>query len=473
MRKIVLLIFFILFASADDAYKDLSLEDAIGILKEKNIEVSIAQMDIKIKEFESKIAQGYSYGSLDIVQSIMRSNDAGNVFGFKLSSREASFADFGFAEFLAPMGEVLEGINANPGGLPAGFTNGMGSILDIEPKDLNYPDARNYFQTKLQYMAPLYTGGKLEQYEKITKALIHLSSLDEKKVLSQKIYELKKSYQDMALLESFITNLNIVKANIEKLENMAQNMVMEGYAKKVDVLEVQSKKANVVRMLNTSQANKELLYHFLSFLLDKTVTSIQTAPIKELEVGKVSKEDIQNNLDILKVLKAKEITSMAIKVQEASFKPEAGFFAQYSSSDNSLFGDFLDHDGYTVGVQIKFNLYNGGIDSAALQKARIEDMKLSRQIALAKNGIWLQVSKIKTEIKSLDFDIDSLEKELELSRAIYENYLGRYQEKLVSINDVIIKQSLQIEQILKLKEVQNKKSDKVFELQKILNGDNI
>ena len=44
----------------------------------------------------------------------MRSNDAGNVFGFKLQSREATFGDFGFTEFLAQMPGL-------PGNAPVAF----------------------------------------------------------------------------------------------------------------------------------------------------------------------------------------------------------------------------------------------------------------------------------------------------------------------------------------------------------------
>jgi uncharacterized protein involved in exopolysaccharide biosynthesis len=77
------------------------------------------------------------------------------------------------------------------------------------------------------------------------------------------------------------------------------------------------------------------------------------------------------------------------------------------------------------------------------------------------------IDKIKTEIKSLESEINSLEKELDFAREVYENYLGRYQEKLVSINDVIIKQSIEIEKTLKLQEAKNKRNEKVFLLEKI------
>ena len=441
--------------ASTEAYKNLSLEEAISILKKDNLEINVAKFDEKIKTFEHEIAVGYSYGKLDLTQSAMRSNDAGNVFGFKLQSREASFADFGFSEFLNHLPSPLDP-----------------SVLEVQPKDLNYPKARNHFQTKLQYQLPIYTGGKLEQYGKITKALEKMSRLDTQKVVNEKIYQLKKSFFDIYLLNSYLHNLQIIRNNMIKLENMAQSMIDEGYAKKVDLLEVQSKKANVIRMLNQAKANKKLVYHFISFLLNAKVNSI-AGSYEVIQPKILDKDKILNqNLDIKKAKQGLAITDMAIDLQKAANLPQVGAFVEYSSADNTFLGNFADHDAYTIGMQLKWNLYNGGIDQKSIEKARVKNLKVRSQVDLAIKGIALHVDKILTEIKSYDFDINSLEKEIELTRTIYKNYLGRYQEKLVSINDVIIKQSLEIEKVLKLKEIENHRSDKILELDKIADGEN-
>lgn len=442
-----------IFASTE-AYKNLSLEEAISILKKDNLEINVAKFDEKIKTFEHEIAVGYNYGKLDFVTSAMRSNDAGNVFGFKLQSREATFGDFGFADFLSP---------------PPGTTD----ILKVQPKDLNYPDARNHFQTKLQYQLPIYVGGKLEQYGKITKALEKMSRLDTQKITNEKIYQLKKSFFDIYLLNTYLHNLEIIQNNMIRLEKMAQSMIDEGYAKKVDLLEVQSKRANVVRMTNKAEANKKLVYHFISFLLNAKVESIsgnyEKVEAKTLDIDKI----LNQNLDIKKAKQGLAITDMAVDLEKSANLPQIGAFAEYGSADDTFLGDFADHDSYTFGVQLKWNIFNGGVDNKNIEKARVENLKVQSQVDLAIKGITLKVEKITTEIRSFDFDIRSLEKELELTRSIYKNYLGRYQEKLVSINDVIIKQSLEIEKILKLNEVQNSRASKILELEKIANGEEI
>ncbi len=430
----------------------LSLNDAITLLKEQNLEIKAAALDAKNAHNDLKISQGYTYGSLDFTQNVVRSNEAGNVFGFKLSSREADFGDFGFSE--------VDLQNPNP------------NLLSIQPKDLNYPGYQNFFQSKLTYSVPLYTGGKLSSYEKIAQEMEKIKQLDTANVTAEKIYQTRKSYYDMALLNHSIEQLGVIQKNISTLETTTGQMFKEGYAKKVDVLEVQAKRANVERMLGEMKANKKLLFHYLSFLLNQNVTEI-VPPSDDRAQTSINETDVlSNNIDLKKGSHGLKVRSSMIDVASAPFLPTIGAFAEASSADNSFLGDFSDHAGYTVGAKLSWNLFNGGIDNHTLEKARIDHLKTSTEVELAKKGVALQYDKIKTEIESLDYQIVSLQKELDLSNAIYTNYEGRYRENLVSMSDLIIKQSQQIEKIINLQMVKNQRNERIFALEKLSNGAN-
>lgn len=66
---------------------NLEVEQAIAILKSNNLELKISQFNEQMKAYEAAAAKGHHYGKLDLSVTGMRSNDAGNVFGFKLQSR--------------------------------------------------------------------------------------------------------------------------------------------------------------------------------------------------------------------------------------------------------------------------------------------------------------------------------------------------------------------------------------------------
>ena len=218
-------------------------------------------------------------------------------------------------------------------------------------------------------------------------------------------------------------------------------------------------------------SNKKLLYHYLSFLLNEKVTSIKL-PSLEVAVPLVSNSDIiNNNLDIQMANNGLGIKKSMINVAQSAYYPMVGAFAEISTADNKFLGDANDHRSYTIGARVTWNIFNGGGDSAALEKSRLEYIKTRTQVALANSGIELQTEKVKTEIESLNADIVSLKKELTLADEIYKNYEARYKEKLSSMSDVIIKQSEQIQKILQLQQTLNKRNEKIFELEKLANGE--
>ncbi|SFP49325.1 TolC family protein [Hydrogenimonas thermophila] len=428
----------------------LTLEQALTLVKQNNLEIKVAQDDVRMKELDIDVAKGYNYGSLDLVINALRSNDAGNVFGFKLQSREATFGDFGFADFLNP---------------PPGTTD----PLVVQPKDLNHPEARNHFQEKIQYQVPLYVGGKLNKYGQIAQKMAEMSRLDKQKVVNEKIFQTRKTFYDIALVNSYIKNLKIILNNVEELEDTVANMVKEGYALDIDLLQVKSKKADVLRMLNQAKLNRDLAYQFLSFLVDDKVESVAIAD-KDVPMPIMSKEEMLNrNIDIQKAKMGLKITDLALGVERASFYPQIGAFAEYGSADDQFMNDFSDKDAYTVGVQLKWNIFNGLIDKSKYEKARVQNLKVRHQVELAKKGIALKIDKIITEIKSKEYDIKSLQEKVKLARRVYENYYNRYKEGLISINDVLIKNSEEIQAVLKLAETRNARNDKVFELENIIN----
>jgi len=429
----------------------LSLPAALEILETNNLEIKTAALDIQSAHCDTSIAKGYNFGSLDLTQSAMRSNEAGNVFGFKLSSREADFGDFGAKEFMA---------------------NFMAGTPDYStpPKDLNYPSYQNYYQTKLTYMVPLFVGGKLSAYSDISSRIEEIKKLDSEQMKTEKRYELRKSYYDMALLQNSIDHMTTIHKNISTLESTTQMMVQEGYAKKVDLLEVEARKANVERSLTEMEANKKLLYHYLSFLLNTPVTEIEL-PTSDYLVSAISEKDVlENNTNLKKAAQGLEIRESMVNVAYAPFLPQVGAFAEASSADDTFLGDFNDHKAYTIGAKLSWNLFNGGIDKNGLEKARIDKMKTITEVELAKKGIALQYDKIRTEIESLNSQVNSLEKEQELADQIYKNYEGRYHEHLASMSDVIIKQSMQIEKVLNLQMVKNQRNERIFALEKLSNG---
>ena len=460
MRKIILILLNILILNASQMTNNepLSLQRALEILNSNNLEIKAASIDVNSAKAKADSVSGTHWGKLDFVQDFANSNDAGNVFGFKLTSREATFGDFGAGEFMSSMD-------------PSSPNYVAGGDYTTPPQDLNYPEARNFFQSKLKYEIPLFTGFQISSYSDIMNSMTKMKSLDKDKVINEKEYELRKSYFDMALLSNSMRNLETILENIIKLEHMTKSMIEVGYAKRVDILEVQAKKGNVERLISQMQYNQKLLYHYISFLLNDEVTSIEI-PTTNVEMPNFSDEDIlAKNIDIQRATTGLEVRRSMTDVSKSAYYPMIGAFGEVATADDSFLGDANDHMAYTVGARLTWNVFNGGIDSSKIEEAKLNQLKTASMIQLAKHGIKLKIAKIRTEIETYDSEVDSLQKELKLSNEIYKNYEGRYKEKLSSMSDVIIKQSEQIQKVLQLQQALNKRNERIFALEKLANGD--
>ena len=440
MRWLIVTLFSLTLLGANER---LTLEVALQKVRQNNLELFAAKLDEEIASFEDEAARNSSFGSLDITQNALRSNDALSVFGFKLQSREATFGDFGFSS----------AVPLNP---------------TTQPTDLNYPKARNHFQTTVEYSIPLYTGGQMGAYQKITQSLKALKSLEKDQLQAQKIFEVKKSFYTLSLLEKHLEHLRIVDENIAKIQGLTIAMHEEGYAKKVDILEVEARKSDVERLIHQAKSNHKILLHFLSFLLNEKVSSIALVEEDVLMIQGSEKELLTRNHDVQKAYRGVEISHAQMDVAQSAFLPKIGAFAQYGSSDNRFLNDFSEKESYTLGIQLKWNLFKAGVDKAGLEKARVAFLKAKTMLSLAEQSSFLQWEKIVTQIEHETYEIEHLKKEYRLAQAIYENYAQRYAEKLVSIHEVMMKQSDEIGKMLKLREAQNRRNEKIFELETLI-----
>ena len=121
--------------------QSVNFDRILNLTLENNKDLKNQQLNTDLAKLNTKTIDSINYGKLSIAEELSRTNHSGYVFNSKLSSREATFRDFGFAQ----------------------QTEGM----DVEPRDLNYPDARNNYNTKLIYEVPLFTGFKLSNQKDI------------------------------------------------------------------------------------------------------------------------------------------------------------------------------------------------------------------------------------------------------------------------------------------------------------------
>jgi hypothetical protein len=124
MHKLSLYFFIVSFSFA----QSVSYNELLSYTLKNNKDLKTSKLNINLSELNIKEIDALNFGKLSIINETNRTNHSGYVFNSKLSSREATFKDFGFAQMSEP--------------------------INTQPKDLNYPSSRTNINTKLTYDIP-------------------------------------------------------------------------------------------------------------------------------------------------------------------------------------------------------------------------------------------------------------------------------------------------------------------------------
>ena len=404
MHKIYLSLILASFSYAQSVNFDKILDLTIKNSKD----LKLQELNIDSSKLDIKTVDAISYGKLTLSEEISRTNHSGYVFNSKLSSREASFRDFGFAQ----VGDM---------------TN-----FDIQPKDLNYPEARNNFNTKLTYDIPLFTGFKLSNQKDILKLQEEANNIKYNLDKKELEFEVLKAYNSAVVAKDFVKALEKAKESIIFMKDAAIAFHKEGLITKIDVNEAKVYESNINSQLLETKNNFQLALSYLVFLSsDDSITDVGNLENIYFKFPN-EKELYEQALKSRDEIKMQDIHVNAskknIEISKASYYPSVYSRLEYGYNDDKLTIDD-DKDYYMAMVGVSLTLFDN-TRNIEKQKSKIEYTKATINQEKLKDAIKLELKKAvlnletkekilleKVEAKNLAFDI------LEQAKLQYKNQL--------------------------------------------------
>ncbi len=404
MHKIYLSLILASFSYAQSVNFDKILDLTIKNSKD----LKLQELNIDSSKLDIKTVDAISYGKLTLSEEISRTNHSGYVFNSKLSSREASFRDFGFAQ----VGDM---------------TN-----FDIQPKDLNYPEARNNFNTKLTYDIPLFTGFKLSNQKDILKLQEEANNIKYNLDKKELEFEVLKAYNSAVVAKDFVKALEKAKESIIFMKDAAIAFHKEGLITKIDVNEAKVYESNINSQLLETKNNFQLALSYLVFLSsDDSITDVGNLENIYFKFPN-EKELYEQALKSRDEIKMQDIHVNAskknIEISKASYYPSVYSRLEYGYNDDKLTIDD-DKDYYMAMVGVSLTLFDN-TRNIEKQKSKIEYAKATINQEKLKDAIKLELKKAvlnletkekilleKVEAKNLAFDI------LEQAKLQYKNQL--------------------------------------------------
>lgn len=379
-------------------------------------------INIKIAQENSKELNYANFGKLSIESEISRTNHAGYVFMGKLSSRVATFDDFGARDFMDNM--------PNP--------------YQIEPKNLNYPSARTNTNTKLAYDIPLFMGFSMQNQADILnlleKANKTLYTLDKKNLE----FEVLHAYNGAVLAKDFIETLKKAKEQMSFIEKGAIEFHKNGLVTKIDVNEAKVYKLNINSKLIEAQNNFDLALAYLKYLSgDENISDIKEFYNIYFDLN--SLENSENSFLYDQALNKRDemtLQNIAIKanqknidVEKAAYYPQAFAHLEYGVNDNS-FTLNKDKDYYTAVLGLSLAIFDG-TRGTKVEKARLEELKAKLDLEKLKDGIKLELEKALLTYKSKQALLKEKLEAKELAFEVLEQAKLQYKNRLISMTTLL------------------------------------
>lgn len=396
MKKLFLLFLPIfLFARVVD------FQEALDLTLENNKELKAKEFDLKKAEEDLKEAKAYKDGTIDFSHNASITNNAGYVFGMKMASREASFADFGFDEFLsstAMMKMMMNQTNIT--------SSDQSSLLSTQPDKLNNPASRMNFESKVTYQVPLYTGEKLENAAKMAKLQQKAKSfklLHDKKQIG---LEVVKAYNGAVTAKKFIVMTKNAKQIANRFVNKSKNLIDNHLARGIDLKQSKMAAYSVDAKIQEAQNQFDLAIAYLQFLTsDKTISDVNgfvQFDIKNSSIKNLQKKALQIRDDYKWMELNTNTLRTKIDFDSSGEKPTIGAHLEYGMNDDSLNPLKLDEkDYYLAAIGLQYNLFDGGINNIKKQKAKIDYFKTRKYFEHMKDGITLEVKKNYLDYKTM------------------------------------------------------------------------
>ena len=229
------------------------------------------------------------------------------------------------------------------------------------------------------------------------------------------------------------TQLNILHANIERLEKLAKDasaMYKSGFAEKLDVDKVNVQLNNL--QTEKIKANNSVTIGFmgLKMLMGMPVKDslILTDIINEnnLSADVLYEDSFEYGIrkDFQYLTTIKKLSEFNIKRYQLSYLPTITMNGAYTKNAQRTKFDFFDKKGSwfetaLIGLNVNFPLFNGGARVAKINKAKLELQQVANQMSALKNNIDNELSQAKLNYMSSVATVNFQKKNMQLAENVY------------------------------------------------------
>lgn len=449
MKRITSLLLLLGATLSSYAQQVLTLDSCRALALANNKELRISQEKVNAAHYEKKAAFTNYLPKIDLTGGYMRTQKEISLLS---DAQKQSIGNMG-----TNLGNQLQQlVAANPGlaaglqgllpGAVAGLTDGLNAVGQ-GLVDAFRTDTRNMTVGAATLTQPLFMGGKIIAYNKITKYAERLAESQHATGMQDLILQTDQVYwQIISLVNKKKLAENFLEL-VQKLDSDVDKMIKEGVATKADGLSVKVKVNEAEMMLtqvdNGLNLSKMLLCQLCGLPLE-TDFQLADESMKDLPLPNTYTEanvsTALSNREELKSLElASEIYRQKVNVVRADFLPSVALTANYLVTNPSLVNGFENkfRGMWAAGIVVKIPVFHWGEGIYKVKAAKAEANIARYKLEDIKDKVELQVTqnsyKVNESTKKLALAEKNMEKAEENLR--YAN-LG-FKEGVIPTSNVL------------------------------------
>lgn len=298
--------------------------------------------------------------------------------------------------------------------------NGLGNSL----VDAFRTDTRNMYAGALTLTQPLYMGGKIRAYNKITRYAEKLARQQHNTGLQEVILSTDQAYWQVVSLANKKKLAEGYLELLQKLNSDVDKMIAEGVATKADGLSVKVK-VNEAEMTLTKVTDglslaKMLLCQLCGLDLSSPITLAdeqeESLTLEEVPANSVDIDAVYATRPEVRSLElATQIYKQKVNVARAEYLPSVALMGSYMATNPSVFNSFEKKfkGMWNVGVMVSVPIWHWGEGIYKVKAAKSEARIAQYQLDDAKEKIELQVNQSVFKVNEAAKKLIMAEKNLE------------------------------------------------------------
>ncbi|WP_276965845.1 TolC family protein [Bacteroides graminisolvens] len=406
MKRLVSITLFAGITFSLQAQIALTLDSCRALAMENNKELLIGQEKIKAAHYQNKAAFTNYLPKLSATGTYIRNQKEISILN---DEQKAGLSQLGTTVGTQVKGFAQQLAVAHPELVP--FITSLGNFDIATPLnaagnsivDAFRTDTRNMYAGAITLTQPLYMGGKIRAYNKITQYAEELARQQHHTGMQEVILSTDQAYwQVISLVNKKKLAEGYLKL-LQKLESDVDHMIAEGVATKADGLSVKVK-VNEAEMTLTKvedglSLSKMLLCQLCGLDLSTNVVladeNMNDLPILLKENSEINMETAYASRPELKSLElASLIYKQKVNVTRAEHLPTVALLGNYLVSNPSVYNGFENKfkGMWNVGVMVQVPIWNWGEGVYKTKAAKAEAQIAKYQLQDAREKVELQVN---------------------------------------------------------------------------------